>query len=114
MKKTIVFSTVGLIVVNALTWMVISRYHTFNMLASSVVLFITGCFNYTAAVIPLKDAYRVAHYFLFSLLGVALFLLILFSPHQLKDNWCVVAALATMLFEAIALYITHIISQNNK
>lgn len=111
MKKTIIFSTIGLIAVNLLAGVILSRYHLFNIAATSVVILLTGCLNYIAATIPLKDTYRVAHYYLFSLLGVVMLLLMLFSPHQLKDNWCVVVSIAIVALESIALFITYKVNQ---
>lgn len=112
MKKTIIFSTVGLIAVNLLAGVILSRYHLFNVTTTSVVILLNGCLNYIAATIPLKDAYRVAHYYLFSLLGVVMFLLMLSSPHQLKDNWCVVVSIIIVAIESITLYITYRTSKN--
>lgn len=107
MKRAIVFTTIGLIMVNLLVGMILSSYHNFNMVASSLVILLTGCLNYAAAIVPLKDAYRVAHLILFSTLGVVMFLLMVFSPHQMKDNWCVVVSLVLFVAETISLYITH-------
>ncbi len=114
MKKTIIFSTIGLIVVNLLAGVILSRYHLFNVATTSVVILLTGCLNFIASTIPLKDAYRVAHYYLFSLLGIVMFLLMLFSPHHLKDNWCVVVSIVIVAFESIALYITYKVNQHIK
>lgn len=110
MKKTIIFSTIGLIAVNLLAGVILSRYHLFNVATTSVVILLTGCLNFIASTIPLKDAYRVAHYYLFSLLGIVMFLLMLFSPHQLKDNWWVVVSIIIVAMESIELYVTYKIS----
>ncbi len=107
MKKTIIFSTTALIAVNLLAGLILSRYHLFNVTATSVVILLTGALCFIAASTPLKDAYRVAHYYLFSLLGIVMFLLMLFSPHHLKDNWCMVVSIIMVAFECIALYITY-------
>lgn len=112
MKKTITFSTIGLIAVNLLVGLILSKYHLFNVAATSIVILLTGCLNFIAASIPLKDAYRVAHYYLFSLLGIVMFLLMLFSPYQFKDNWCVVVSIIIVTFESIVLFITYRISNH--
>lgn len=112
MKKTIIFSTIGLIAVNLIAGVILSRYHLFNVTTTSVVILLTGVLNFIAATIPLKDAYRVAHYYLFSLLGIVMFLLMLFSPHQMKDNWCVVVSIIIVAMESIALFITYKVSQH--
>lgn len=112
MKKIIFFSTTILIVANLLVGFIASGYQTFNVIASSLVILITGCLNYAAATITLKDAFRVAHYFLFSLLGIVMFLLMVFSPHQLENNWRVIVSLIIIVLEIIALYITYRVSKH--
>jgi hypothetical protein len=112
MKKAIVFSTAIIIVANLLVGFIASGYQTFNVIASSLVILLTGCLNYAAATITLKDAFRVAHYFLFSLLGIVMFLLMVFSPHQLENNWCVIVSLIIIVLEIIALYITYRVSKH--
>ena len=107
MKRAIVFTTIGLIVVNLLVGMILSSYHNFNMVASSLVILLTGCLNYAAATVPLIDAYRVTHLILFSILSVVMFLLMVFSPPQMKDNWCAAVSLVIVILEAISLYFTY-------
>ena len=107
MNKTIIFSTAGLFVVNLIIGLLTTSYHPFNLIATSVIILATGGLNYITAALPLKDAYKVAHFFLFSFFGVIMFLLLLFSKHQIQDNWCVVVSLVILMLEAIALYITY-------
>lgn len=107
MKKIVVFSTIGLIVANLIAGLIISYYHPFNVATSSMAILLTGCLNYFVATITLKDAFRVAHHYLSISLGIVMFLLMIFSPHQLKDNWCIAVALMLFVVEVIMIYVAH-------
>lgn len=111
MKKTILFATLAMLVVNILAGLLLSSYHTFNMLATSLVIVFTTTLMYITESITMKDAFRVSLPFVFAFLGLAMFLLMLFSKPQLQDNWCVIVSLVIMLMEVIALYISHRISK---
>ena len=110
MKKTILFATLAILVVNILAGLLLSSYHTFNMLATSVVIVLTTTLMYITESITMKDAFRVSLPFTFAFLGLVMFLLMFFSKHQLQDNWCVIVSLVLLLIEALTLYITHRVS----
>ncbi|MBP3741257.1 MAG: hypothetical protein J6I41_09085 [Bacteroidales bacterium] len=110
MKKTILFATLAVLVVNILAGLLLSSYHTFNMLATSLVIVLTTTLMYITEYITMKDAFRVSLPFVFAFLGLVMFLLMLFSKHQLQDNWCVAVSLVLLLIEALTLFITHRVS----
>ena len=114
MKKTILFATLAVLVVNILAGLLLSSYHTFNMLATSLVIVLTTTLMYITEYITMKDAFRVSLPFVFAFLGLVMFLLMLFSKHQLQDNWCVAVSLVLLLIEALVLYITHRVSKTIK
>ena len=88
-----------------------SSYHAFNCVATSIVTVLTAALIYITECITIKDAFRVSLPFTFSTLGVVMFLLMLFSKHQLQDNWCVIISLIILLVEVVILYVTHKVSQ---
>lgn len=110
MKKIILFATLAVLVVNILAGLLLSSYHTFNMLATSLVIVLTTTLMYITEYITMKDAFRVSLPFVFAFLGLVMFLLMLFSKHQLQDNWCVAVSLVLLLIEALTLFITHRVS----
>lgn len=114
MKKTILFATLAVLVVNILAGLLLSSYHTFNWVSTSVVVLITAALMYITESVTMKDAFRVSLPFTFVFLGVVMFLLMLFSKHQLQDNWCVIVSLVILLIEAVILYGTHKVSQKIK
>ena len=110
MKKTILFAAIAVLIVNTLAGLLLSSYHTFNMLATSVVVVLTAALMYITESISMKAAFRVSLPFSFAFLGLVMFLLMLFSKHQLQDNWCVAVSLVLLLIEALTLFITHRVS----
>lgn len=111
MKKTILFSTIAVLVVNILAGLLLSGYHTFNVVATSVVVVLTAALMYITECITMKDAFRVSLPFTFAILGVIMFLLMLFSNHQLQDNGSVIVSLVILMIEAVILYIMHRVSK---
>ena len=114
MKKTILFATIAVLIVNIAAGLLLSSYHPFNWTATSVVVALTAVLMFVTESITMKDGFRVSLPFLFAILGVVMFLLMLFSKHQLQDNWCVAVSLVLLLIEALVLYITYRISKTIK
>lgn len=112
MKKTILFTTIAVLTINIAAGLLLSNYNTFNMLATSVVVIITAVLLYITESLILKDAFSVSLSFFFSIMGIVMFLLMIFSKKQLQDNWCVMVSLVLMLIEAVVLYVVNKI--NNK
>lgn len=111
MKKTILFTAIAVLVINILAGLLLSSYHTFNWTATSFVVLLTAALMYITESITMKDAFRLSLPFTFAVLGVVMFLLMLFSKHQLQDNWCVIVSLVILMMEAVILYIIHRVSK---
>ncbi len=114
MKKAILFATLAVLAVNILAGLLLSGYHTFNVLATSLVIALTTTLMYITEYITMKDAFRVSLPFLFAFLGLVMFLLMLFSEPQLQDNWRVIVSLVLLLFEVLVLYITYRVGKTIK
>ena len=111
MKKTILFATLAVLAVNILAGLLLSGYHIFNVLATSLVIVLTTTLMYITECITMKDAFRVSLPFAFAFLGLVIFLLMLFSKPQLQDNWHVIISLIIFLVEVIVVNVTHRISR---
>ena len=114
MKKTIIFSAIAVLVVNILAGFLLSSYHTFNVVATSVVVVLTAALMFITGSITMKDAFRVSLPFTFVFLGVVMFLLMIFSKHQLQDNWCVIVSMVILLIEIVILYVSYRSSKHIK
>lgn len=111
MKKVILFSSVALLVANILAGLLLSAYDTFNVVATSIILLLTAGLLYATTVVQLKDAFRVSLIIIFAFIGLVLFLLMLFAPHHIQDNWAMIVAIIFIIIEIIVLYLAHWISK---
>lgn len=110
MKKVILFSSVALLVANVLAGLMLSAYNTFNVITTSTIILLTTGLLYATTVVQLKDAFRVSLNFIFAFVGLVLFLLMLFAPHHIQDNWAMIVAIMLIIIEIIVLYLAHWIS----
>lgn len=111
MKKVIFFAFTAFFIVNILAGFLLTCYHTFNVIATSVSLLTTAVLMYAVTKVHLKAAFRVSLTYTFAIVGVVSYLLMLFSHHQIQDNWCLIVALVLLALEATILYITHCASK---
>ena len=111
MKKVILFSSVALLFTNVLAGMLLSTFDTFNVVTTSLIILLTAGLLYTTTVIQLKDALRVSLSIIFALVGIVLYLLLLFAPHHIQDNWAIVVTILLIIIEIIMLYLAHWISK---
>lgn len=111
MKKVIFFAFIVFFIVNILAGLLLTCYHTFNVVTTSFSLLTTAALLYAVTKVPLKAAFRVSLTFTFAIVGVVSYLLMLFSRHQIQDNWCLIVALVLLALDATILYITHCVSK---
>ena len=107
MKKTVIVATFAALMVNISAGLILSIYHPFNLIATSIAILLTGFLILLAESIKLKDAFRVSFPFLFVALGIVMFLLMLFSKHQIKDNWSIIVSLIIFAIEVLLVYVTY-------
>lgn len=114
MKRIIIFSCLVLLLVNLLFGLVLSAYQWINVLISSGVIVLTGIFMLLIGILPLKDGFKASLYVIYPVLGFIEFLLSVFSPDRIKDNWAMVVLILFVAFQIIFLFITNIISNKIK
>lgn len=112
MKKTVLFVSLAVLVVNILAGLLLSGYHVFNVLSTSAVVVLTAALMYIAENATMKDAFRVSLPFIFGTFGIVMFFLMLFSRPQLQDNWCVIVSLIIALIEVMVMYVTYRVSKH--
>lgn len=113
MKKVILFSSVALLVANILAGLLLSAYDTFNVVASSIIVVLTAVLLYATTAIQIKDAFRVSLNIIFAFIGLTLYIMMLFAPHHIKDNWAVIVSIVLFIIEIIVLYLANWISKKN-
>lgn len=113
MKKVIVFITLVLAAANVLAGVLITEYHLFNAIATSMALLLTGGLLYVVTQSSLRDAFKVSYTFLFIFIGLVIYLLMLVSKPQMQDNWCIITSVLLIVFEAVILYIAIWVSKRH-
>ena len=89
MKKAILFATLAVLAVNILAGVLLSGYHTFNVLATSLVIALTTTLMYITEYITMKDVFRVSLPFVFAFLGLVMFcfgLYLIFAKNEKVKN----------------------------
>lgn len=111
MKRIILLSSIILITANVLIGAILSSYHTFNIVLSSVVIASTGALLYLTNCICLKDGFKVSLMLLFSIGGMFKFVFSLVAPDRCTNNWWLILVCALMAIEAILLIVTNTVSK---
>lgn len=114
MKRIIIFCCLVLLLANLLFGIVLSAYEWVNVLISSSVIVLTGIFMLLIGILPLKDGFKASLYVIYPALGFIEFMLSVFSPDRIKDNWAMIALILLVAFQIIFLFITNIISNKIK
>lgn len=89
MKRIIFIATALLLALNIVAGLILSGYKPFNVIFSSIAIFITGALLYSLQLIHLKDAYAISLSCLFVVLGLIEYVLGAVSPDYFQDNWIV-------------------------
>ena len=113
LKKIILFTSCVALVSNLVAGLLLSAYHPFNLIATSVAIILTAALLYAVAVLSLKDAFRISLTFLYSFIGIVIFLLLLFAKPQLQDNWCIIASTLLVLMECAIVFVVAKVSQHH-
>ena len=114
MKRIIIFSCLVLLLANLLFGIMLSAYEWGNVLISSSVIVLTSIFMLLIGILPLKDGFKASLYVIYPALGFIEFMLSVFSPDRIKDNWAMIALILLVAFQIIFLFITNIISNKIK
>ena len=92
----------------------LSEYETFNVIFTSIVIFLTTLLIWLLRVVPMKDGFVVGLGFFFLFLGIIEFILGLVSEPEITDNGIVIAAILLFMFSVVLLLICSSISKRVK
>ena len=107
MKSKIIAVSGVLVVTNLLIGLLLSVYNSFNLLFTTLVLAVSATLIYAVNSIRVNDAIRVSFTILLTLTCFIKFILGLFAPEHLQDNWYLIACIVITLFEMIMLVAYH-------
>lgn len=114
MKKIILFTCATLLIANFIFGLLLSSYEWLNVLLSSGIIILSGIFMLMVGILPLKDGFKSSLYVVYSILGFIEFVLSLFSPSRITDNWVVIVITILVVFQLILLFIASVISNKIK
>ena len=113
MKKFIVFFTILLLLVNAIIGLIVSAYQPTNVIINSIVLLLNGVVLWALYTINIKDAFRISLTWLFSVIGIAEYLLGFVAPNELENNWFAILVIVLLVFEIAVIYIVNLVTTKN-
>lgn len=114
MKRIILFTCATLLVANLLFGLLLSSYEWPNVFLSSGIIILSGIFMLLIGILPLKDGFKSSLYVVYPILGFIEFVLSLFSPSRITDNWVVIVITILAVFQLILLFIASVISNKIK
>lgn len=103
MKKTIYYIFGALIVLNILAGFILSCYHVFNAVVSTIILILVAFLCVYVSRSSMKDGFKVSLLAIFPVVGLLQFFTSLFMPSYFTDNGLLLALIVTIIFEAIIL-----------
>ena len=80
---------------------------------NSVVILLSGIVLLALSYMPLKDAFKYSLTYLFALIGFVEYILGIFAPPELNNNWFVVLIIVILTLEIILISLTNIVTQKN-
>lgn len=111
MKKTIILSGSILMAVNLLLGLIITAYSWLNVIISTAVIILATILllvvNYR---LSLKDGYKVSLNFIIPTIGIFQYLLAVFMPSRISDNWGLIILVVLAAIEAMLLIVANSIS----
>ena len=114
MKKIILVTWATLLIANFIFGLLLSSYEWLNVLLSSGIIILSGIFMLMVGILPLKDGFKSSLYVVYPILGFIEFVLSLFSPSRITDNWVVIVITILVVFQLILLFIASVISNKIK
>ena len=93
-----------LLIINIVAGLILSCYPLFNMLLNCIVLCAALGLTYWCNKKPMAPAFRMSLAFVLPTCTLIELLIGIFSPHELQDNWGVIAILCVMAFQFLITY----------
>lgn len=114
MKKAIIVITIILMAINLLFGFLLTGFEPFNVGFTTIVILVNGILLYVLQSVTMKDAFAITLTFLFSFIGIILYVLGLLSPDSIEDNVFVIATIIFLVIEIVILFICSLTSKSIK
>lgn len=111
MNKAIITISSVLVAVNLLCGLIVTAFGWFNIIISTLIIVLTtilllAVFN----LMNLKDGYKVSLSFIIPILGVIEYVLSVFMPNRMSDNWCLILIILLFLAEVVIVSVAQTVS----
>ena len=106
MNKTILTIGSVLLIVNIIFGVILPLYQTFNVGVNSFVIVLTAALIFSLNKLKLRDAFCISLTAVFATCGIGQFVLGVFSPISLINNWYLIAIVVILTFEVILLILS--------
>ncbi len=90
--------------INIIAGLILSCYPVFNMVLNSVVICVAALLSQFVNKKSLANAFSTSLAFVIPSITLIEFVIGLFAPAQLQDNWGIIAILCLMAFEGFLIY----------
>lgn len=114
MKRLIFLTTIILLVVNGLSGLILTAYHSTNIYLNSVVIILSGIVLLFISSTHLKDAFKVSLTSLFAIAGGIEYILGFFAPTEWSNNWFVILVIVILAIEIIIVLLTNFVTNKNE
>ncbi len=91
--------------------LIVTAFGWFNIIISTLIIVLTtiillAVFN----LMNLKDGYKVSLSFIIPILGVIEYVLSVFMPNRMSDNWCLILIILLFLAEVVIVSVAQTVS----
>lgn len=104
MKRLSPIFFVIFLAINIIAGLILSCYPLFNMVLNSVVICVAALFSQFVNKKSLVSAFSTSLAFVIPSITLIEFVIGLFTPVQIQDNWGIIAILCLMTFECLLIY----------
>jgi hypothetical protein len=111
MKKIILYSAIGFLILNTVFGFVLSIYLQFNWLLNDFVIITNALLMYFLFTSEIKDGFKISYSFAWPLLGAIQFVLALFMSSKIEDNIQFLLIIAILFLQILMLVIGKFVSK---
>ncbi|MGM9795660.1 MAG: hypothetical protein ACI3ZZ_05535 [Candidatus Aphodosoma sp.] len=104
MKQIPITLMIIILIINIISGLLLSCYHTFNMVLNSIVICIAIALTIWSNRGKIASAFSISFSFIIPFITLIEFIIGLFSPHHIRDNWGIITILCLIAFEIFLIY----------
>lgn len=111
MKKYILLILLIALVANVTFWYLMPKFTDFKVIVSTVSIVLSCLFLWMTDTVFLKAGFKWSLLCLYFIFGIIKYVLILFIPNQVEDNWGLVVLVVLTAIEVVILLTSNVVSK---